>query len=1120
MSLPVEVIKMSKITKLLTSPKTFFRDVVRNRKLRTKAGRLTYVIGFSTWKQYFRKFFPERNFVFLPKDVSLKEFTDVWANKICQHSPSEVDIFVWGFKAPAYVLDFAKNRGVKIFFVEDGFVRSVKLGATKTPPMSLCLDNKTPYFNANEPSDLEDLLNTFEFDQDLMGRAGAAMQLLLQTGVSKYNDAKFIDVKSIYGRKNKKRILVIGQVEDDASIKYGSNIRRSNNDLVRLAVKENPGAQIIYKPHPDVLNQHRPQLSNPKDVDAISLVVYDPLPLAQAFETVDHVYTQTSLAGFEALFRGIKVTVTGAPFYAGWGLTDDRQPVSRRKRKLSLEQLFAVAYLIYPKYFEPDTGAKLELEDVIGKIFENSKNNNYLNYQVHPSDGEDLPEAKKQKGYKTYIFGWATSKTIFGSIFDDESIVFVPENITEAQFSEKYGKAINSLKAADFVVGDRRYPSFLKKYMTHKECDVSYLNMGFVYSAVSISPAEKGYSYIRDSSGPHFDSRSPSELENILNFYDFDWDQEKSLRATNLLNKFVDLDISKYNHIPKVDNIESIYKEKSSKRVLILGQMRGAQSLVLANPRGYTYSDLVQIAAKENPGAQILFKPHPKAFLPNGRLKDKFDDLQRLDINFQIVDAEIPIGQALETIDQVYTISSLAGFEAIVRNIKTTVLGLPFYAGWGLADERVNIERRARNLTVAQVFAAAYLVYPIYVDTLYKKKIEPEEAFELIFEEKQKEKVKKTSMIFGDQEIFAKDPEGKKTAFLLIFHQWKQDFFRKVFSEYKVHYLPSNISASKLEEILDFVENSELIIWGYKESESISDFIRAKGIKVRRVEDGFVRSIALGAEHSIPASVAIDSEYLYFDSRGQSDLEKILLSYDFTSNQQLIAEARECIDLICQSKVSKYNHVENKSAVDIMGVKEKRRVLVVGQVEDDASIRFGCSKKFLNNDLVILARLENPDAEIFYKPHPDVIGGHREYRSDPKLVEGYAHVLYEPMALADVLEEVDHVYTITSLAGFEALIRGIKVTTIGCPFYSGWGLTDDRQPNERRVRKLSVEELFAGAYLLYPKYFDLIENKPCSAKKVIRDIAILRKSLDNWNASQRMLMVDLVEPVADAETVG
>lgn len=128
-----------------------------------------------------------------------------------------------------------------------------------------------------------------------------------------------INIDSLYGPKNRKRILVIGQVEDDASIEYGSRIKYTNNELVTIARLENPDAQIIYKPHPDVLNGFRKYQSNPKDVRHLCQIIEQDVPLFQALETIDHVYTISSLAGFEALIRNIRVTTMGCPFYSGWG---------------------------------------------------------------------------------------------------------------------------------------------------------------------------------------------------------------------------------------------------------------------------------------------------------------------------------------------------------------------------------------------------------------------------------------------------------------------------------------------------------------------------------------------------------------------------------------------------------------------------------------------------------------------------------------------------------------------------------------------------------------------------------------------------------------------------------
>jgi capsular polysaccharide export protein len=163
--------------------------------------------------------------------------------------------------------------------------------------------------------------------------------------------------------------------------------------------------------------------------------------------------------------------------------------------------------------------------------------------------------------------------------------------------------------------------------------------------------------------------------------------------------------------------------------------------------------------------------------------------------------------------------------------------------------------------------------------------------------------------------------------------------------------------------------------------------------------------------------------------------------------------------------------------------------------------------------LIWLARRENPDAQIIYKPHPEILHGTAETISNIDEIRGVAQVLERDISLADAMETVDHVYTITSLSGFEALLRGIKVTTLGCPFYSGWGVTDDRQPNNRRTRKLTVEQIFAGAYILYAKYLDPVTKNQIEIEDALAILAEMRSFLpmkpnerkNNISAEQELL---------------
>ncbi|KMK77846.1 hypothetical protein AB990_02650 [Alkalihalobacillus pseudalcaliphilus] len=305
-------------------------------------------------------------------------------------------------------------------------------------------------------------------------------------------------------------------------------------------------------------------------------------------------------------------------------------------------------------------------------------------------------------------------------------------------------------------------------------------------------------------------------------------------------------------------------------------------------------------------------------------------------------------------------------------------------------------------------------------------------------------------------------------------------------SEYQVECLPHHINIKRIHRKLTKYENKVFVVWGYQSSPTLEPYAEKYQIPLYRLEDGFIRSVGLGSLRNPPFSLCLDKTGMYFDARRPSDLEVILNEYDFQANPTIIKRANACLKLINEHQISKYNHVQTQDIHNVYGKKTKKRVLVVGQVEDDQSIQKGCAKPITNNDLVRMAFQENQDAEIIYKPHPDVLVGKREKYSDPNDVKDIAKVIEVPLSLNDACKTIDHVYTITSLSGFEALLKGIKVTTVGAPFYSGWGLTDDRQPVPRRMRSLSLLELLAGAYLLYPRYANPETGEPLDLEDVLQ----------------------------------
>lgn len=89
-------------------------------------------------------------------------------------------------------------------------------------------------------------------------------------------------------------------------------------------------------------------------------------------------------------------------------------------------------------------------------------------------------------------------------------------------------------------------------------------------------------------------------------------------------------------------------------------------------------------------------------------------------------------------------------------------------------------------------------------------------------------------------------------------------------------------------------------------------------------------------------------------------------------------------------------------------------------------------------------------------------------------------------SMAALLDRVDAVHVLTSLTGFEALMRGREVICHGTPFYAGWGLTRDLGPVPgRRGRKLDIDQLVAGVLILYPRYLDPVTRLPCPPETLV-----------------------------------
>lgn len=271
-------------------------------------------------------------------------------------------------------------------------------------------------------------------------------------------------------------------------------------------------------------------------------------------------------------------------------------------------------------------------------------------------------------------------------------------------------------------------------------------------------------------------------------------------------------------------------------------------------------------------------------------------------------------------------------------------------------------------------------------------------------------------------------------------------------------------------------------VWPSRVSAQMVEAAEAQDIPLVRVEDGFVRSVGLGSNLVPPSSVAVDRLGIHYDPGRPSDLEAILAGADFSPG--LVERAERLRETIVRAGISKYGG-DGDHAFPARQT-GRRLVLVPGQVEDDMSVRLGGGGLSSNLELLRRARALEADAEIWFRPHPDVDAGHRKgmVRDSDALL--HADRIVRGGGMAALLDLVDAVHVLTSLTGFEALLRGRAVVCHGTPFYAGWGLTRDLAPvPARRGRRLTIAQLIAAVLIVYPRYLDPVTGLPCSPEVLI-----------------------------------
>ncbi|MEL7153981.1 MAG: capsular polysaccharide biosynthesis protein, partial [Pseudomonadota bacterium] len=491
--------------------------------------------------------------------------------------------------------------------------------------------------------------------------------------------------------------------------------------------------------------------------------------------------------------------------------------------------------------------------------------------------------------------------------------------------------------------------------------------------------------------------------------------------------------------------------------VLVIDQTRGDASIPGALADAESFKAMLEAARAENPSQRIVVKLHPDVIA--GRKHGHFGSSDAAG-DVELWPDQTNPWELIEGAHSVYTVSSQMGYEAILAGKPVRCFGAGFYSGWGLTEDEVSTPRRTATHTPETLFHACHLDCPIYFDPWHQRLCSFEDAVDIL-------------SVFLDHERQTQDSRSEVFGGVRLWKRRNLARFRP-----RLDRPPKFADDAPTAKAIAEQQNRRLWLWASHASE---DDPTGTGY----VEDGFLRSVGLGAKLTQAASLVFDRAGIYYDPSRPSDLERLIESAAKGAADE--ARAERLIAKIVSLGLSKYN---TGLPLELDLPEGRRVILVPGQVEDDASILRGTGEVKTNFALLSAVREANPDAFLIYKPHPDVEAGLRTGKVPESDLEAMADLVVRNAAPAELIEHADEIWTMTSLMGFEALLRGKSVTCLGTPFYAGWGLTEDLGPSSpRRAARPSLAQLAWATLIAYPTYVDPVSGLPCTPELIVERLA-------------------------------
>lgn len=575
-----------------------------------------------------------------------------------------------------------------------------------------------------------------------------------------------------------------------------------------------------------------------------------------------------------------------------------------------------------------------------------------------------------------------------------------------------------------------------------------FLEDGFLRSPFVSSLSKQPYSLVIDTKAPYYDSSVVTDLENLICKTTLSLEQRHNAQIA--IDFFVNKKLGKFTIINDIDNamLPNGFEQDS---ILLIDQVAGDLSLQYGQVTPEVAKYAFDFIVEAYPNKKIYLKLHPEVLA--GKKKGCFDFSHKQ--KNVICISDIDLISLLAVKPHLFVLTSLAGFEGVLHGCPVTVFGLPWYAGYGLTNDKhsdaVTLAKRRKPVDLQTVFHCAYMIYSHYVNPISRKRTD---FFTLM---QHFSRIKRhIQMMRGHILAVGIRPWKRKD-----FYSWIKTPFNKVtFCTHEKNVL--NILKGSPQT--DF----KIIVWNYKHSELIQKIeTDYKNIKIIRVEDGFIRSYGLGSDFFPPLSLCFDNNHLYFyhTQNNKSDFHEIAQQVPF--NQFFLERAKALKETIKKNNISKYN-LEKITPINIKT--DKYIIFVAGQVAGDASLRYGGLPDDLQNDYDLLKRVRTdyPNSYILYKPHPDVTKGNRAKGSDFDKCHEFYNQIEIDASVISCINVCDMVVILTSQTGFDALIRNKKVLCYGEAFYKNYNLC----VNDSKIlnSEMTLDNFIHTALVEYPLY--------------------------------------------------